>query len=431
MRPLIDGDILVYQAAFGGEGIDEETGEKEVFSFDYVAALIDKAVADICLAVGATEEPTIYLTGDANFRNDIAVTKPYKGNRSKPKPYHYKNARAYLLGLPNTVLCEGIEADDAMSIEQMSSLREHGVRLYLQNGTYTILDYKDYMVLKDYTWFTNSKGYVVREEGSSRKPSERKIFYLHREVLGNPEDKIVDHITGDVLDNRKVNLRVCSIKENIRNSKSQEGSSKYKGVSWSTERNRWQAGIKVDRKRISLGRFLKEEDAARAYDEAALKYFGEFARLNLSNNHEVPSFKESIISTRDKDLRMVLGNHHGWEFAGQPEFFPQWVGELGTLSYDTKKNKISGTGLLFFYSQLITGDTVDNIPGLPKKGPKAAWVALEGKDNAEEAFEAVVELYKGTVGEEWDKYMLEQGQLLWMVREVDEEGNPVMWEIPK
>jgi hypothetical protein len=69
---------------------------------------------------------------------------------------------------------------------------------------------------------------------------------------------------------------------NLANQRKQSGtSSRYKGVSWRADRNKWTAYICPDRKKINLGVFNSEEDAARAYDSMAPKYFGEFARLNF------------------------------------------------------------------------------------------------------------------------------------------------------
>lgn len=133
----------------------------------------------------------------------------------------------------------------------------------------------------------------------------------------------------------------------------------------------------------------------------------------------------TVICTRDKDLRMIPGMHYGWPCGKQPQLGPLEVDEVGSV--ELSKQGIKGTGLAFFYSQLLTGDTVDNIPGLPKVGPKKALELLGGLDDPDEMFKAVVDLYKEKIGDGWREYMLEQGQLLWMVRELDEEGGPVLW----
>lgn len=113
-----------------------------------------------------------------------------------------------------------------------------------------------------------------------------KTHYLHRIVwlifYGTPPDKQVDHINGDRLDNRIVNLRSASHSENCRNSKSRSGAtSAYLGVSWNTRRQKWDVRIKVGRTLASGGMFCDEIDAARAYDRMAAHHFGEFARLNF------------------------------------------------------------------------------------------------------------------------------------------------------
>ena len=428
MKPLVDMDIVVYQAAFGGEMKNDE-GEVEIFNFDYVSALIDKSIADICLAVGATEEPILYLTGSNNFRNDIATVKPYKGNRQKPKPYHYKNARAYIMSLPNAVMVEGMEADDAIVTAQMDEMKEHGTRLRLSDGSYTLLDWEDYLTYKKFNWSFHYKGYAVREIGGSQNPEEREYFSLHRVIMGSPESFVVDHINGNTLDNRKINLRVCSFKDNTRNRKPHAGSSsQYKGVGWHKHSGKWAASIRVDNKLISLGYYHIEKEAAEAYDKAALEHFGEFARLNLTECF-IQSMKETVICSRDKDLRMMMGNSYSWEFHLQPEFELQWIDEFGSLTFNEEKGELKGVGIIFFYAQLIMGDPVDCIPGIPRKGAKAAFEALKECGSEAEAFEAVRELYIGKYEDEWKERMLEQGRLLWMVREVV-DGKPVMWEIP-
>ena len=106
---------------------------------------------------------------------------------------------------------------------------------------------------------------------------------MHRIVLNVLDVRcVVDHIDHNGLNNQKANLRICTHKENIIHSKKRLGtSSKYKGVCFDKSRNRWKAEIKVQNKRIQLGRFLLETDAAIKYNEYALKYHGEFANLNI------------------------------------------------------------------------------------------------------------------------------------------------------
>lgn len=102
-------------------------------------------------------------------------------------------------------------------------------------------------------------------------------LYLHRVILDVPR---VDHINGDGLDNRRANLRSATHADNMRNSRRRsDNTSGYKGVSASGWR--WVARVYVDSRRLHLGTFASPEEAARAYDAAALELHGEFARLNF------------------------------------------------------------------------------------------------------------------------------------------------------
>ena len=92
----------------------------------------------------------------------------------------------------------------------------------------------------------------------------------------------IDHINNDRSDNRICNLRQASSSENSRNTKSRRGSSsQYLGVSWVKRIQKWQASLQVSGKRFFLGNFDLELDAARAYDVAAARHFGQFANLNF------------------------------------------------------------------------------------------------------------------------------------------------------
>ena len=113
-----------------------------------------------------------------------------------------------------------------------------------------------------------------------------KKHFAHRVALAicfGSYPEVADHINGNKLDNRILNLRFATLSGNARNVASSRGSSsKYLGVSWSKSKGRWYSCITASGKTKSLGRFVSEEDAARAYDAAAKFHYGEFARLNFA-----------------------------------------------------------------------------------------------------------------------------------------------------
>lgn len=110
-----------------------------------------------------------------------------------------------------------------------------------------------------------------------------KDALLHRRILRPPDGFVTDHINGDKLDNRRSNLRIATPSQNQQNNKGRvaDRKSKYKGVIWLAHENKWAAGILVGGKYRRITRHVSEEDAARAYDGAALFYYREFARTNL------------------------------------------------------------------------------------------------------------------------------------------------------
>jgi len=92
---------------------------------------------------------------------------------------------------------------------------------------------------------------------------------------------VVDHLDGNSLNNRKSNLRVCTVSQNHQNRRWTYGSSRYKGVWWNKKMKKWVAGITLKRKYIFIGHFADEVAAAKAYDRKAAELFGEFAYLNF------------------------------------------------------------------------------------------------------------------------------------------------------
>jgi hypothetical protein len=148
-------------------------------------------------------------------------------------------------------------------------------------GLVALVDEDDFGPLSQWEWIatrsaTGAKFYVQRKGCSE---------LMHRVVIGAEKGQLVDHVNGDTLDNRRSNLRFCSRAQNSYNrGPSSNNSSGYKGVSATPKR--WQACIQIDRKKRFLGCFDTPEEAARAYDEAAREFHGEFARLNFPDLEE-------------------------------------------------------------------------------------------------------------------------------------------------
>jgi hypothetical protein len=156
-----------------------------------------------------------------------------------------------------------------------------------QNQT-TIIDLEDLdRIHRTYsgTWYASyaKKTRVFYVRGNITKDGKQKAFQLHRAIMNITDPKIkIDHVNHNTLDNTKENLRICSNKENIRNSRSTINSSSiYKGVGWHKATQKWLAKIYCDYKHIHIGIFNDESEAARAYDLKAKELFGEFAYLNF------------------------------------------------------------------------------------------------------------------------------------------------------
>lgn len=144
----------------------------------------------------------------------------------------------------------------------------------LTKGFYSVIDKEDFNRANLYTWHYN-KGYAEGEVNGVRTS-------LHRFLINLSDSSIhVDHRDTNPLNNRKSNLRTCTLAENNRNTKSRKGTSKYKGVCWQKNTLRWSAEIRSHGVRYKLGLFNNEENAAKAYDAKAIELHGEFARTNF------------------------------------------------------------------------------------------------------------------------------------------------------
>lgn len=137
--------------------------------------------------------------------------------------------------------------------------------------------------------------------------------------------------------------------------------------------------------------------------------------------------EDTIICSRDKDLRITPGWQFGWECGKQPSFGPELIDNKGWLKLDNR-GEVKGAGLKFFFYQMLVGDTVDNIPGCPKVGPVKALALLEGCHTKKDHEDAVRASYRAYYGDGYMEKLEEQSKLLWMVRECNEDGSPVYYE---
>lgn len=146
-------------------------------------------------------------------------------------------------------------------------------------GGIALVDDEDYGKVKDLHWNDYNHGYprTFSRKGSGPLTSQ----CMHNIIFPPKKGFVIDHINGNKLDNRKQNLRYATHNGNSQNRLPHaNNTSGFKGVVWHKRDKKFQASIKLNSKRIYLGYFNTAEAAARAYNEAAIKYHGEFASLN-------------------------------------------------------------------------------------------------------------------------------------------------------
>jgi hypothetical protein len=149
---------------------------------------------------------------------------------------------------------------------------------------YAKVDPADYKRLRKHKFIArNARNCFYAQMLEPNVKTEKKLLLMHQVILKVPKGMVVDHINNDTMDNRSANLRAATRAQNSRNRKKfpRKCSSKYKGVCLHKSSLKWQARIMLEKKRRNLGYFKNEIDAAKAYDEAAKKYHGEFACLNF------------------------------------------------------------------------------------------------------------------------------------------------------
>jgi len=158
-------------------------------------------------------------------------------------------------------------------------------RISLGQGKFTIVDQQDFYRFNMFNWCPRVQGpniYAVRFTGDTKK--NNRVISLHREIMNAPKGLLVDHRNNDSSDNHRGNLRIATAYQNGQNrriKKKETAWSQFVGIYFDKGRRNWIYQVRANGKLVSTGRFATEIEAARARDRAAIKYHGEFARLNF------------------------------------------------------------------------------------------------------------------------------------------------------
>ena len=150
-------------------------------------------------------------------------------------------------------------------------------------GMVALVDDSDYEWLSQYNWHTvQSHNAVVYARKYQTPRPKRKQITMHRFIMQAQPHEDIDHKDGNGLNNTRANLRIATDSQNQANRhKLSLNKSGFRGVCFNSQSQKWQAGIKVNGHSYHLGLHLTKEAAALAYNQAAIKFFGEFANLNV------------------------------------------------------------------------------------------------------------------------------------------------------
>lgn len=172
----------------------------------------------------------------------------------------------------------------------------------MQTVAYMVGD-KMVLIDRDMLPYVQSKRWYISPRGYAHHKTKKLFEALHRTIVEATPEFMVDHINGNTLDNRRTNLRLCNALQNVANMRARHGChSIYKGVFKSNSRKKpWRARLRHGDCTYNLGVFESEVDAAKAYDELALRLSGEFAKPNL-NNSQIEIIVSEVYYQPDRKL---------------------------------------------------------------------------------------------------------------------------------
>jgi len=162
----------------------------------------------------------------------------------------------------------------------------------LTQGKVAIVDDDDYEWLSQWKWYAYKGAlswYAARNVQRERGTQRQIRITMHRQILGLKQDdgKETDHINNKGVDNRRANIRICTHQQNSSNKKKRSWhkgtlpTSQYKGVCWSKSNQKWHSQLVINGKHAHLGFYNDEIEAAKAYNDEAIRRFDNFAQINV------------------------------------------------------------------------------------------------------------------------------------------------------
>lgn len=168
------------------------------------------------------------------------------------------------------------------------------IKLTGKKGGMALIDEENYEQINKYKWHQTPNGYA-------RSKINKKSVYMHRFILNSPENKVVDHINHNKLDNRSENLRIITSVNNKKNQiKRKNATSKYYGVR--KKNNKFYAGFYNDGIYIHIGSFNNELDAAESYDIYIIDNNINYKTLNFPNKKDKYLLRESKNIKKEKSI---------------------------------------------------------------------------------------------------------------------------------